>query len=104
MERKLGKNIGRQLFSRLHQEFGGQIRLFVSGGSALGEKLYDEFKVLGMPIYEGYGLTETAPVLTVNPLQRSRKGSAGKPLPGVEIRIFHPTRKALARLLRRVPA
>ncbi len=104
VERTLGKNIGRQLFSRLHQEFGGQIRLFVSGGSALGEKLYDEFKVLGMPIYEGYGLTETAPVLTVNPLQRSRKGSAGKPLPGVEIRIFHPDKEGIGEIIAQSPS
>ena len=104
VERKLGKNIGRQLFSRLHQEFGGQIRLFVSGGSALGEELYDEFKVLGMPIYEGYGLTETSPVLTVNPLQRSRKGSAGKPLPGVEIRIFHPDKEGVGEIIARSPS
>jgi long-chain acyl-CoA synthetase len=104
VERKLGKNIGRQLFSRLHQEFGGQIRLLVSGGSALGEKLYDEFKVLGMPIYEGYGLTETSPVLTVNPLQRSRKGSAGKPLPGVEIRIFRPDKEGVGEIIARSPS
>ena len=104
VERKLGKNIGRQLFSRLHQELGGQIRLFVSGGSALGEKLYDEFKVLGMPIYEGYGLTETAPVLTVNPLQRSRKSSAGKPLPGVEIRIFHSDKDGIGEIIARSPS
>jgi long-chain acyl-CoA synthetase len=104
VERKLGKNIGRQLFSRLHQEFGGQIRLFVSGGSALGEELYDEFKVLGMPIYEGYGLTETAPVLTVNPLEGSRKGSAGKPLPGVEIRIFHPDKEGIGEIIARSPS
>ncbi|MFB3141362.1 MAG: AMP-binding protein [Acidobacteriota bacterium] len=104
VERKLGKNIGRQLFSRLHQEFGGQIRLFVSGGSALGEELYDEFKVLGMPIYEGYGLTETAPVLTVNPLQRSRKGSAGKPLPGVEIGIFHPDKEGIGEIIAQSPS
>ncbi len=104
VERNLGRNIGRQLFSRLHQEFGGQIRLFVSGGSALGEKLYGEFKVLGMPIYEGYGLTETAPVLTVNPLQRSRKGSAGKPLPGVEIRIFHPDKEGIGEIIAQSPS
>ena len=78
--------------------------MFVSGGSALGEKLYDEFKVLGMPIYEGYGLTETAPVLTVNPLQRSRKGSAGKPLPGVEIRIFHPDKEGIGEIIAQSPS
>ncbi|MCZ6768609.1 MAG: AMP-binding protein [Acidobacteria bacterium] len=104
VERKFGKNIGRQLFGRLHQEFGGQIRLFVSGGSALGEKLYQDFKVLGMPIYEGYGLTETAPVLTVNPLQHSKKGSAGKPLPGVELRIFRPDKEGIGEIVARSPS
>ena len=104
VERKFGKNIGRQLFGRAHQEFGGQIRLFVSGGSALGEKLYQDFKVLGMPIYEGYGLTETAPVLTVNPLGRSRKGSAGKPLPGVELRVFRPDKEGIGEIVARSPS
>ena len=104
VERTFHKNIGRQLFSRVHQEFGGKIRVFVSGGSSLGEKLYDDFKALGMPIYEGYGLTETAPVLTVNPLYRSRKGSAGKPLPGVELRIFHPDKDGVGEVIVRSPS
>ena len=85
-----GKKIARQLFARVHKEVGNQIRFFVSGGSALGAELYEDFQALGLPIYEGYGLTETAPVLTVNPLGESRKGSAGKPIPGVELQIFHP--------------
>lgn len=104
VERTFHKNIGRQLFSRVHQEFGGQIRVFVSGGSSLGEKLYDDFKTLGMPIYEGYGLTETAPVLTVNPLYRSRKGSAGRPIPGVELSIFHPDREGVGEIMVRSPS
>ena len=104
VEKRLGRNIGRQLFARVHREFGGQIRLFVSGGSALGEELYEDFRILGMPIYEGYGLTETAPVLTVNPLHRSRKGSAGKPLPGVELRIFSPDREGTGEIIARSPS
>ena len=104
VERAFGKNIGRQLFARVHREFGGQIRLFVSGGSALGEELYEDFRLLGMPIYEGYGLTETAPVLTVNPLNRSRKGSAGKPLPGVELRIFSPDKDGAGEIIVRSPS
>lgn len=104
LERKWGKNIGRQLFSRIHHEFGGKIRLFVSGGSALGEELYEDFKVLGMPIYEGYGLTETAPVLTVNPLHQSRRGSAGKPLPGVELRVFNPDRDGIGEIIVKSPS
>ncbi len=104
VERKFGRNIGRQLFSRIHEEFGGKIRVFVSGGSALGEELYDDFKSIGMPVYEGYGLTETAPVLTVNPLNRSRCGSAGKPLPGVELRVFQPKKGGIGEILVRSPS
>ncbi|MEE8349501.1 MAG: AMP-binding protein [Acidobacteriota bacterium] len=104
VEKRLGKNIGRQLFARVHREFGGQVRFFVSGGSALGEGLYEDFQTLGMPIYEGYGLTETAPVLSVNPLHRSRKGSAGQPLPGVELRIHSPDRKGTGEIIARSPS
>lgn len=104
VERTFGKNIGRKLFSRVHQEFGGRIRVFVSGGSALGAEVYDDFRVLGMPIYEGYGLTETAPVLTVNPLNRSRKGSAGKPVPGVELRIFNPDKEGVGEIIVQTPS
>ncbi len=104
VERRFGKNIGRQLFAKVHQESGGNIRLFVSGGSKLSEELYADFKALGMPIYEGYGLTETAPVLTVNPLNLSRSGSAGKPLPGVELRISHPDQDGIGEILVRTPS
>ena len=104
VERAFGKNIGRSLFSRVHQEFGGRIRLFVSGGSALGAQLYEDFNTLGMPIYEGYGLTETAPVLTVNPLKRSKKGSAGKPLPGVELGIFNSDRNGVGEIIVKTPS
>ncbi len=103
IERTFGRNIGRQLFAGVHQEFGGKIRLLVSGGSALGEELYEFFKVIGMPIYEGYGLTETAPVLTVNPQNLSRIGSAGKPLPGIELRLDHPDRDGVGEIVVRTP-
>lgn len=104
VERRLGMNIGKKLFARVHQEFGESIRVFVSGGSALGESLYRDFKALGMPIYEGYGLTETAPVLTVNPLRRHREGSAGKPLPGVELRLYHPDQDGIGEIIVRSPS
>ena len=57
-----------------------------------------------MPLSEGYGLTETAPVLTVNPLNRSRKGSAGKPLPGIELRIFQPDEEGIGEIIVRTPS
>ena len=104
VERRFGHNIGRRLFSKVHQEFGGRVRVFVSGGSALGEDLFEDFKVLGMPIYEGYGLTETAPVLTVNPLNRARVRSAGRPLPGVEVRLDHPDKHGVGEIVVRSPS
>ncbi len=104
VKHRLGRDIGQTLFSKVHSEFGGRIRLFVSGGSGLGEDLYRDFSALGMPIYEGYGLTETAPVLTVNPLHRSREGSAGKPLPGVELRLSHPDHDGIGEIIVKTPS
>lgn len=104
VERRFGKNIGRQLFARVHSEFGGRLRLLVSGGSALGQELYEDFRALGMTIYEGYGMTETAPVLTVNPENLSRPGSAGKPLPGIEVRLNHPDKDGIGEIVVRTPS
>ena len=104
IERTFGRNVGKKLFARVYQEFGGKIRIFVTGGSSLGDELYEDFKALGMPLSEGYGLTETAPVLTVNPLNRSRKGSAGKPLPGIELRIFQPDQDGIGEIIVRTPS
>ena len=104
VERRFGHNIGRHLFSKVHKEFGGGIRVFVSGGSTLGADLFEDFKALGMPIYEGYGLTETAPVLTVNPLNRARARSAGRPLPGVEVRLDHPDKHGVGEIVVRSPS
>ncbi len=104
LEKRFGRNLGRKMFAAVHREFGGRIRVFVSGGSALGEDLYDYFQTLGMPIYEGYGLTETAPVLTVSPMHRSRSGSAGKPLPGVEVRLYHSDADGVGEIIVRTPS
>ncbi|MBT5875340.1 MAG: AMP-binding protein, partial [Candidatus Latescibacteria bacterium] len=67
-----------------------RLRLLVSGGAALSADLYQSYKDIGLTVYEGYGLTETAPILTVNPPDNSRPASVGKPLPGIEIRIDKP--------------
>ena len=104
VEETFGHNIGRRLFAKVYREFGGSLRVFVSGGSALGRGLYRDFKAMGLPIYEGYGLTETAPVLSVNPLHRSREGSAGKPLPGVELRLFRPDQDGVGEIIVRSPS
>ena len=82
-----GRRYARQLFRAVHRGFGGHLRLFVSGGSRLDPELFDAFDRLGFPVYEGYGLTETAPVLSVNPPGGGRAGSVGPMLPNVDLEI-----------------
>ena len=75
------------MFKRLKSKLGGRLRFFVSGGAPLPKAIGEFFYSVGVAILEGYGLTETSPVITVNRLPTPRFGSVGKPLEGVEVRI-----------------
>ncbi|PQJ34456.1 long-chain fatty acid--CoA ligase [Salinibacter sp. 10B] len=77
----------RLVFSTLHEKLGGNLRFAVSGGAALPEEIGTFFQAAGVTIIEGYGLTETAPVLSVNPLDAPRYGTVGHVLPGVSVAI-----------------
>jgi long-chain acyl-CoA synthetase len=75
------------VFSKWRAAFGGRIRLLVSGGAALPEELGYIYLGAGIPIIQGYGLTETSPVITTGILDNNRVGTVGKPIKHVEIRI-----------------
>ena len=77
----------RLVFSTLHEKLGGNLRFAVSGGAALPKEIGTFFQAAGVTIIEGYGLTETAPVISVNPLDAPRYGTVGHILPGVSVAI-----------------
>ncbi|MCS6901449.1 MAG: AMP-binding protein [Myxococcales bacterium] len=101
---KLGLNVGRALFGRVHQAFGGNLRYLISGGAALPPDTAKLFEGLGLPLAEGYGLTEAAPVLTVaKAAPGAPTGNVGKPIPGVEIKIASPDANGVGEVLARGP-
>ncbi|HEX7424045.1 MAG TPA: long-chain fatty acid--CoA ligase [Terriglobales bacterium] len=77
----------RLLFSRVRAGMGGKAEEFISGGAPLGLELAEWYADIGIPVHEGYGLTETSPVIAVNVPGAHKLGTVGKPLPNVEVRI-----------------
>jgi long-chain acyl-CoA synthetase len=96
-------NLGPLVFYPIHEGLGGRIRYFISGGSALSEKIQKDFQGLGFTILEGYGLTEASPVLTVTRPDKLLTGSVGRPLPGVEVRIADPDASGVGEVIARGP-
>jgi long-chain acyl-CoA synthetase len=87
MARRLPMALRRILFFTVHRQFGGRFRYIVSGGAALDPAIGEAWRELGVDVLQGYGLSETAPALTFNRLDRNRFGSVGVPVPDVELRV-----------------
>jgi long-chain acyl-CoA synthetase len=77
----------RLVYSQVRAGMGGQVQLYISGGAPLGRELADWYATVGIRIHEGYGLTETSPVIAVNTPKAHKLGTVGKPLRNLEVRI-----------------
>jgi long-chain acyl-CoA synthetase len=86
-EKFLGLNIRRLLFAKVHKKFGGHLRILISGGAAIDPAVAKGFRELGIEFLQGYGLTESAPIIAVNRNRAYRDNAAGLPLPSVEVKI-----------------
>jgi long-chain acyl-CoA synthetase len=79
----------RLVFSKVRARMGGRVDIFVSGGAPLGKELAAWYASMGILIHEGYGLTETSPVIAINNPGAHKLGTVGRPLPNVEVQIAH---------------
>src|ERR1035438_3824342 len=79
----------RLVYAKVRARMGGKVQIFVSGGAPLGKELAAWYASMGIRIHEGYGLTETSPVIAINNPRAHRLGTVGRPLPNVEVRIAH---------------
>ncbi len=96
------KNLGKTLFKEIHNQIGDSIKLMVSGGAAINKDVLVGMYLLGFPIIEGYGLTETSPVVTANDLG-TKFGSVGKALEGIEIKIIDKNDEGIGEIIIKGP-
>jgi long-chain acyl-CoA synthetase len=86
-ERIFHKQVRRKIFAKVHEKFGGCLRIMISGGAAIDPEVARGFRELGFSLLQGYGLTESAPIITVNRDLAYKNDAAGLPLPSVEVKI-----------------
>lgn len=103
IRRRTSVNLGRLLFAAVHRELGPSLRVLVSGGARLDPQVAEDFFRLGFTLLEGYGLTETAPAVTLNPLAKPKIGSVGVPIHGVDVRIVNPDAAGIGEVAVRGP-
>ncbi len=85
---KFKRNLAHKLvFSKIYERVGGRIRFFVSGSAPLSKDIAEFFYAMGIVVLEGYGLTETSPVISLGTFEDTKLGAVGKPIPGVQVKI-----------------
>ena len=98
------KNLPKIIFKELHERFGGNVRLFIVGGAAPDPKVAKGLREFGFNFVQGYGLTETSPILTLNQIDNFKDDAAGIPLSGIEIKINNPTPDGIGEIFAKGPS
>ena len=101
---KFGIDIRRKVFKEIHDNLGGKVRLFVAGGAALDPESEKGFNELGLKMYQGYGLTESSPVIAAEDDKNTRLGSIGKAFPSLDVKIDNPNEEGVGELLAKGPS
>ena len=100
---KLGIDIRRKVFKEILDQLGGEIRFVISGASAIDPEALQGFMDFGITTAQGYGLTESSPVLAAENFREHKIGSIGRPLPGIELAIDNPDTDGVGELIARGP-
>ena len=101
---KFGIDIRKKLFKEIHETIGEKARLFVAGGAALDPEAEKGFNDLGFTMYQGYGLTESSPVIAAEDDKYRRLGSIGKAFPSLDVKIEDPNEEGVGELLAKGPS
>lgn len=101
--RKLGIDLRKKLFAPIHENFGGSIRMFISGAAAIDPKVAKGFRELGITFVQGYGLTECSPIVALNRDVDFKDDAAGLPLPNMEVRIDNPNYEGIGEIVVKGP-
>ena len=101
---KFGIDIRKKLFKEIHDTLGGKVRLLVAGGAALDPETEKGFNDLGFTMYQGYGMTESSPVIAAEDDKYRRIGSIGKAFPSLDVKIDNPNEEGIGELIAKGPS
>lgn len=91
--------ITKKIFKDVHNALGGHMHLFIAGGAPIDPSVIENFQALGIPMIQGYGMTENAPIIAVNRDKYSKPASVGPPMPGTEVKIIDPDKKGVGEII-----
>lgn len=94
----------RKMFESIHKLFGKKHYMFIAGGAAIDPSVIDDFEAMGFPMFQGYGMTECAPIIAMNTDRYRKSAAAGKPMPGTEVRIVDQDENGIGEVICKGPS